>query len=182
MSTQSEVMKPALSARRALIEERADRLVAMQKDDGHLVEGDGAAVDAVATEPNAQQTDATVRDVARFAAAQPEAVTVDAFVGRGATRFMLTYTSEQPNPAYGQLVVRTDRLDDIPALAERIVAYARETHPDIEARSERIVFGPPAGAQLEARFQGPDAAVLRRLGEEAVWRICASTGATALWL
>ena len=117
------------------------------------------------------ETDVTVRDVARFAKAQPEAVTVDAFVGRGATRFMLTYTSEQPNPAYGQLVVRTQSIADIPALAARIVDYARQTHPDIEVRSERIVFGPPAGAQLEARFMGPDAAVLRRLSEEAMARL-----------
>ncbi|MGJ3231890.1 MAG: efflux RND transporter permease subunit [Oceanicaulis sp.] len=114
------------------------------------------------------ETDRTVRDIARFAAAQPEAVNVDAFVGRGATRFMLTYTSEQPNAAYGQLVVRTDTIEEIPALAARIVNYARETHPDIDVRSERIVFGPPAGAQLEARFQGPDADVLRALGEAAM--------------
>ncbi|MFW6412498.1 MAG: efflux RND transporter permease subunit, partial [Oceanicaulis sp.] len=117
------------------------------------------------------ETDATLRDIARFAAAQPETVTVDAFVGQGATRFMLTYMSEQPNAAYGQLVVRTARLDEIPDLAERIVTYARETHPDIEARAERIVFGPPAGAQLEARFQGPDADVLRALGDEALARL-----------
>ncbi|XBQ16704.1 MAG: efflux RND transporter permease subunit [Oceanicaulis sp.] len=117
------------------------------------------------------ETDATLRDIARFAAAQPEAVTVDTFVGRGATRFMLTYMSEQPNPAYGQLVVRTEGLEDIPALAERIVDYARQTHPDIEARAERIVFGPPAGAQLEARFQGPDAATLRRIADEVTARL-----------
>lgn len=114
------------------------------------------------------ETDRTVRDIARFAAAQPSAVNVDAFVGRGATRFMLTYASEQPNAAYGQLVVRTDTIDEIPALADRIVEYARDTHPDVEIRSERIVFGPPAGAQLEARFQGPDADVLRELGESAM--------------
>jgi multidrug efflux pump subunit AcrB len=114
------------------------------------------------------ETDRTVRDISRYAAAQPEAVTVDAFVGRGATRFMLTYSSEQPNTAYGQLVVRTDNIAEIPDLARRIVNYARETHPDIEVRSERIVFGPPGGAQLEARFQGPDADVLRGLGESAM--------------
>ncbi|MCR9129715.1 MAG: efflux RND transporter permease subunit [Alphaproteobacteria bacterium] len=116
-------------------------------------------------------TDQTVRDIANFAGAQPEAVTVNAFIGRGATRFMLTYVSEQPNPAYGQLVIRTESLDDIPPLADRILAYISETHPDVTARSERIVFGPPSGAQLEARFSGPDADVLRRLGDEAMARL-----------
>ena len=117
------------------------------------------------------ETDRTVRDIARFAAAQPEAVSVDAFVGRGATRFMLTYVSEQPNPAYGQLVVRTDSLEEIPALSDRILAHINDTHPDVNARAERIVFGPPAGAQLEARFMGPDADVLRALGEAAMTRL-----------
>ncbi|PWE18097.1 MFS transporter [Marinicauda salina] len=116
-------------------------------------------------------TDETVRDIADFARAQPEAEAVSAFVGRGATRFMLTYVSEQPNPAYGQLVVRTARRDAIPALAERILGYVEDTHPDVEARAERIVFGPPSGAQLEARFSGPDADMLRRLGEEALARL-----------
>ena len=113
-------------------------------------------------------TDRTVRDIAEYARAQPEAADVSAFIGAGATRFMLTYVSEQPNPAYGQLVIRTERLEDIPALADTILAYVNETHPDVTARSERIVFGPPAGARLEARFSGPDADVLRRLGEEAM--------------
>ena len=116
-------------------------------------------------------TDAMVREVANYAARQPEAVAVDAFVGRGATRFMLTYMSEQPNDAYGQLVVRARDLDAIPALADRILAHIAETHPDVEARADRIVFGPPSGARLEARFMGPDAQVLRSLGEEAMARL-----------
>jgi len=113
-------------------------------------------------------TDATIRDIAAYAGAQPDAVSVDAFVGRGATRFMLTYTSEQPNPAYGQLLVRTEGLEEIPALGETILDYIAETHPDVEARVERIVFGPPAGAQLEARLSGPDADMLRTLGDQLI--------------
>ncbi|CAN0089078.1 unnamed protein product, partial [Chrysoparadoxa australica] len=116
-------------------------------------------------------TDAVIRDVARFAGEQEHARSVDAFVGRGATRFMLTYTSEQPNPAYGQLIVQTETLEEIPPLADAIMAYVTETYPQLEARSERIVFGPPSGAQLEARFMGPDAEVLRALTEEALRRL-----------
>ncbi|EAP90406.1 transporter, AcrB/AcrD/AcrF family protein [Oceanicaulis alexandrii HTCC2633] len=116
-------------------------------------------------------TDEVIRDVARFAGEQEHARSVDAFVGRGATRFMLTYASEQPNPAYGQLIVQTRTLDEIPPLADAILAYVSDTYPQLEARSERIVFGPPSGAQLEARFMGPDAEVLRTLAEEAMRRL-----------
>jgi len=116
-------------------------------------------------------TDEVVQDVARFAGEQGDARSVDAFVGRGATRFMLTYASEQPNPAYGQLIVQTETLDEIPPLADSILAYIDNTYPQLEARSERIVFGPPSGAQLEARFMGPDAEVLRMLANEAMRRL-----------
>lgn len=116
-------------------------------------------------------TDRTVREIAAFASEQPETEAVSAFVGRGATRFMLTYASEQPNTAYGQLVVRTADMDAIPALADRIVDHVRATQPEVEVRADRIIFGPPADAQLEARFIGPDADVLRALGEEAVTRL-----------
>ena len=114
------------------------------------------------------ETERVVADVADFANEQEDSVTVDAFIGQGATLFMLTYSSEQPNTAYGQLVVRTESLTEIPDLAERIVAYARDNHPGVEVRSERIVFGPPAGAQLEARISGPNADTLRELGETAM--------------
>ncbi|MEO1038842.1 MAG: efflux RND transporter permease subunit [Pseudomonadota bacterium] len=126
------------------------------------------------TEPQGSDilaTDRTVRAIAEYVSVQPEAVSVDAFVGRGATSFMLTYVSEQPNTAYGQLIVRTETLATIPDLADRILAYINDNHPDVEARSERIVFGPPAGAQLEARFMGPDPAVLRALSEDALARL-----------
>ena len=116
-------------------------------------------------------TDRAVRDAAGFALVQAETEAVTTFVGRGGTRFMLTYSSEQPNTAYGQLVVRAHSTDVIPALSERIVGHIRETLPEADVRGERIVFGPPAGARLEARFSGPDADVLRALGEEAVERL-----------
>ena len=41
---------------------------------------------------------------------------VTSFIGQGALRFMLTYSPEDPNPAYGQLLVDVDRFDDIAGL------------------------------------------------------------------
>jgi len=113
-------------------------------------------------------TDATMREIGTFIGQQPETAVFDTFVGAGATRFMLTYSSEQPSTAYGQVIVRTRQLDDIPALADRILAHVRATVPDVEARADRIIFGPPSGAKLEARFSGPDADILRALSEQAI--------------
>jgi multidrug efflux pump subunit AcrB len=92
---------------------------------------------------------------------------VTAFVGAGAERMMLVYTPERPNPAYGQFVVRVADRERIPALAAEVSAWLAETHPEAEARTRRITFGPGGGAKIEARFSGPDAIVLRRLADRA---------------
>ena len=113
-------------------------------------------------------TDATMREIGAYIGEQPETQRFDTFVGAGATRFMLTYNSEQPNTAYGQIIVQTAHRDEIPALADRILHHVRDTYPDLDIRVDRIVFGPPSGSQLEARFMGPDADVLRELADEAI--------------
>jgi len=117
------------------------------------------------------EVDADLRRVSAFAAAQPGVLAVDTVVGAGATRFMLTYAPEQPSPAYGQLIIRAESLDAIPALAETIESHIEDALPASEARANRIVFGPPTGADLEARFSGPDDAVLRAIAEEAIARL-----------
>lgn len=113
-------------------------------------------------------TAGTLRDIGAFIGEQPETAGFDTFVGAGATRFMLTYHSEQPNTAYGQVIVRTDHRDEIPALADRILEHVRDTYPDVEIRADRIVFGPPSGAKLEARITGPDRTVLRELARSVM--------------
>jgi len=62
-------------------------------------------------------------------------------------------------------------MSDIPDVEARILDYLAQDYPHVQARSDRIVFGPPSGAQLEARFQGPDSHVLRELGETAIVRL-----------
>ncbi|MBR9826692.1 MAG: efflux RND transporter permease subunit [Alphaproteobacteria bacterium] len=112
--------------------------------------------------------DQVIQEVGFFVQDQPETVQFDSFVGAGATRFMLTYNAEQPSASYGQIIVQTATLDEIPGLAERIIGFVRNEYPDATVRADRIVFGPPSGSKLEARFSGPDADVLRALAEEAM--------------
>ncbi|RAK01429.1 efflux RND transporter permease subunit [Aliidiomarina maris] len=120
--------------------------------------------------PHGSDIRATERDMQRMEQlllADDKVEQVATFIGQGATRFMLTYAPEQPNPGYAQLIVRVHELDDIPGL----VSHYREklnqefTHADI--RIQRLSFGPGDGAELEARFSGNDVAILRELAAEA---------------
>jgi multidrug efflux pump subunit AcrB len=120
--------------------------------------------------PQGADLRATARDleaIEELVLAKPEVTAVTTLIGRGASRFMLTYQPEQPDPAYGQLIVRTENLDAIDPLAEELRRDLPERFPDAEIRTERVVFGPPTGASVEARFAGQDPAVLRALGDEA---------------
>lgn len=120
--------------------------------------------------PQGSDIRATARDMEAMEAIirdKPGVVAVTTLVGRGASRFMLTYQPEQDDPSYGQFIVRTANLDMIDGLAAELREELGAAFPDGELRTERLVFGPPTGATVEARFIGRDPAVLRALGEEA---------------
>ncbi|KIC27108.1 efflux RND transporter permease subunit [Leisingera sp. ANG-M6] len=107
--------------------------------------------------------------------ARDDVVSVASFTGQGATRFMLTYSAEKPNPSYGHLIIRTANLDAIPPLQAELEAFGQSRFPEGEFRTKRLVFGPGGGDPIQVRFSGPDPRVLRRLGEEAIRRLEAAS-------
>jgi len=128
------------------------------------------------TLPRGADIQATSRDMAAIEAAllaDPDVTAVTGFVGQGASRFMLTYEPAQPDPTYGQLIVRAQDVDAIPDILERF-ANLPAAFPQGQLRFERIVFGPPVGSDVAARISGPDAEVLRALGVQATERLAAS--------
>jgi len=94
-------------------------------------------------------------------------VAVTSFVGRGASRYILTYAPEQPNPSYGKFIVRMTDIDLIDSLAIELKQQLSDAYPNAEIRTERLVFGPSTQAKIEVRFSGSDPAILRRIGTEA---------------
>jgi len=68
---------------------------------------------------------------------------------------MLTYTPEQPNAGYGQLVVRVDDATAIPALADEIRRTLPPRFPNALLRVELLMFGPQIDADVAVRFSGP---------------------------
>lgn len=97
---------------------------------------------------------------------QPSVAQVTTTMGQGASRFLLTYQPEQQDPSYGQLIVHANRLSDIPALMAGLNEQAQNTLPQARLRTQRIVFGPPSGADVEARISGPNPDQLRAISEQ----------------
>ncbi len=121
--------------------------------------------------PQGTDIRATTRDIEQIEALileDSDVVSVAGFAGQGASRFTLTYSQELPNSAYGQFIVRTETLDVIDPLAARLKDAIQAQFPHADVYTDRLVFGPGGGAQIEARFSGPDGAELRRLASEAM--------------
>jgi len=108
--------------------------------------------------------------------AKDNVVSVASFTGRGASRYMLTYTPEQPNSSYGQFIVRVNDRSLIDRLAAELKQELSGAYPNAEVRTQRLVFGPSVGSKIEVRFSGSDPAILRQLGTEATNIMAANDG------
>lgn len=104
-----------------------------------------------------------------------DVVAVTSYSGMGASRFMLTYDSEDPNPSYGHLIVRVTSLDIIQSEMDELEAFATDAVPQGEFRVKRLAFGPGGGAPIEVRFSGTNPEILRDLADEAVERLSAAS-------
>jgi len=87
-------------------------------------------------------------------------------VGQGSIRFLLTYSPETPNTAYGQMIVTVDRFERMAELMPKIEADIMANHPEALAIANPYVLGPGGGSDIEARLRGPDHRVLRQLSEQ----------------
>ncbi|TXH77927.1 efflux RND transporter permease subunit, partial [Thauera aminoaromatica] len=125
-------------------------------------------------------TAAVVAEAEAKVSAAPGVSHVTSFIGQGGLRFMLTYSPEDPNPAYGQLLVDVARFEDIAGLIERLQPELEAAFPQASVKVWKFMLGRGGGKKIEAAFRGPDPAMLRRLAEEAKAIMAADPGAVAI--
>jgi len=102
------------------------------------------------------------------------------FIGQGALRFMLSYSPEDANSAYGQLLVDVDDVARIPALVAELQEALSESYLDADIKVWKFMLGRGGGKKIEAAFRGPDPVVLRQLAEQAKAIMAADPGAIAV--
>jgi multidrug efflux pump subunit AcrB len=115
-----------------------------------------------------RETEAFAGEIQRFMQQQPHVTHVTSFIGGGALRFLLVYSPENENPAYVQFLVDVDDPDKISDLIAKIQKRLDENYPNANAIAKKFMLGPGDGGRVQVRFQGPDSAVLRQLGDQAV--------------
>ena len=114
------------------------------------------------------ETSTRAAEVEDYLLAQEGVTHVTSLLGKGALRFLLTYTPEKTNSAYAQFLVDLDDASGVDGLIARVEAYFAEQHGDATGYAARFQLGPGSTGKVQARFTGEDPDVLRRLATQTV--------------
>ncbi|NLG35291.1 MAG: efflux RND transporter permease subunit [Lentisphaerae bacterium] len=115
-----------------------------------------------------QATDRRVQALAEHVRTLEGVTGVTEMMGTGGLRFLLTYSPEYANPAYGILLVDIEDYHLVDELSEQITDYARGATPDALVYAQRFVLGPGDPQKIQMRILGPDPAVLREYADRAL--------------
>ncbi len=125
------------------------------------------------------QTQNDLREISEYVRDLNGVTGTNTMVGGGHTRFMLTYSAEDGNASYGQVLVDVESYEKIEALRPQIQSWVEENYLNSRAKVWKFVLGPGGGSKIEARFYGPNPQVLRGLSEQAE-TIMSQNGAIAI--
>jgi multidrug efflux pump subunit AcrB len=115
-----------------------------------------------------RDSEAFATAVQEYIQALPGVTHVTSFIGGGGLRFMLVYSPEGQNRAFVQFLVDVDDHRKISGLITTIQQHLEAQHPDANSIAKKFLLGPGKGGRIQARFQGPDPATLRRIADEAL--------------
>ena len=109
-----------------------------------------------ATEAQAMRLEAFLKD-------DPDIDHYSTYVGRGASRFILTLDVQLPNPFFAQFVIVTKDLEARERVQAKLEKVLAEQFPEVVARVSPLELGPPVGWPLQYRVTGPDKDEVRRI-------------------
>lgn len=115
-----------------------------------------------------EQTEKKIMEVEQLIAKQAGVTQMTSVVGEGALRFLLTYTPENPNTGYAQILVDVASSDILDSVVAEVDQQLLEHFPTLEVSTYKFEVGPGGKGKVEAKFSGPDPLQLRRLAEQAM--------------
>ena len=114
-----------------------------------------------------RETEQELEKIAEYVHRKQGVTHVTRFVGQGGLRFMLTYSPEDPNSSYGQLLIDVEDGSTIAQLVDELQHELSERHPLAAVKVWKFMLGRGGGKKIEVAFKGPDPVVLRQLAEQA---------------
>ncbi len=114
------------------------------------------------------ETSAKADKIREYLADTGHVTHVTTLVGKGANRFLLTYTPEKPDTGYAQLLADVEDYKYIDEMVGKIQSDLDEMFPEGIVLVKKFVLGPGGNSKIQARFSGPDPDILRQLSVEAM--------------
>lgn len=114
-----------------------------------------------------EQTSADMKKVEDWLLEQPEVVSISSSVGASVPRFSVTVEPEPLDPAYGQILINTTDYYAISSLVARGDEWMKQQFPDADPRFRSLKLATADKFSVEARFSGPDEAILHQLAAQA---------------
>lgn len=114
-----------------------------------------------------EQTSADMQKMEEWLLEQPEVVSISSSVGASVPRFSVTVEPEPLDPAYGQILINTTDYHAISSLVARGDEWVTAEFPDAEPRFRSLKLATTDKYSVEARFSGPNEAVLHQLATQA---------------
>lgn len=115
-----------------------------------------------------EKTDQMVTDLADYIRSNEQTEMVSTYIGRTPPRYYLANVAFGPQPNYAQILVKTKS----PKLARELHAILQDSirikFPEPLIKVNKFELSPLTEALIEARFLGPDAAVLDSLTNAAI--------------
>jgi len=114
-----------------------------------------------------KEVESDLKEIEQFVMKIDHVKSVTTAIGESLPRYILMAEVVKNNSSYGQLLVRTDEFDNLDEVRETIDAYIKENYPRANVHLKLLLGGPPLEFKIEARFMGPDPAVLHNLADQA---------------
>ena len=115
-----------------------------------------------------EETDRIARDMADYIGRYEETEMVSSYVGRTPPRYYLSNVSFGPQSNYAQLLVKCRTSAESRKLHALLSDSIRLVYPEPLIKVNKFELSPLTEAVIEARFLGPDPAVLDSLAGEAI--------------
>lgn len=81
---------------------------------------------------------------------------ISTFIGQGGLRFILTYSPEHPNGAYGQMLIDLSDFQLATKVIQEIQTRVQQKYPDINVFGKKFLLGPGNGGKVQAKIFGKD--------------------------
>jgi multidrug efflux pump subunit AcrB/outer membrane protein TolC len=110
-------------------------------------------------------TDAAISRIEAVLAGRKDIVQYASFIGQSAPRFYYNVNPQQPDAAYGQLIVRTRSQDETPAIVEQLSSQLTGLVPEAMVEVKELQQGESIEAPVEVRISGENIEVLKKIAD-----------------